>query len=126
MNLLTIIEKWHAGNGLIVGIVDALLIIAVAFLLDRVICSLARHGMKLSLAKNSNRSLTLYRLVRSVVHYTVAFVALVTILSRLGINVASILAAAGVLGLAVSFGAQSLIKDIFAGFFIMPWASTSP
>ncbi|HMM07039.1 MAG TPA: mechanosensitive ion channel family protein [Clostridiales bacterium] len=119
MELLTIIENWHTDGGILVGIVDAVVIIVVAFLLDRVICGLAKHGMKFSPAKNNNRGLTLYRLVRSVVHYTVAFVALVTILSKFGINVASILAAAGVLGLAVSFGAQSLIKDIFAGFFII-------
>ncbi len=119
MKLLTIIENWHSGGGLLVGIVEAVLIIAVAFLLDRFLCGLAKHGMMLSPAKNNNRSLTLYRLVRSVVHYTVAFVALVTILSKFGVNVASILAAAGVLGLAISFGAQSLIKDIFAGFFII-------
>lgn len=119
MNLLTIIENWYAGGGILVRILDVVIIIIVAFLLDRVICSLAKHGMKLNVAKNHNRSLTLYRLVRSVVHYTIAFVALVTILSKFGVNVASILAAAGVLGLAVSFGAQSLIKDIFAGFFII-------
>lgn len=119
MELLTIIENWHRGGGILVGIVDAAAIIAIAFFLDGVICTLAKHAMKLSPAKNNSRSLTLYRLVRSSVHYTVAFVALVTVLSKFGINVASILAAAGVLGLAVSFGAQSLIKDIFAGFFII-------
>lgn len=119
MNLFKILENWYEGGGMTVRLVDVVLIIVIGFLLDRLICGLAKHGMRLNLARSNNRNLTLYRLVRSVVHYTIAFVALVMILSKFGINVASILAAAGVLGLAVSFGAQSLIKDIFAGFFII-------
>jgi small conductance mechanosensitive channel len=119
MEFITIIENWYTAGGILVRILDIVLIIIGAFLLDRIICGLTKHGMRLNIAKNSNRSITLYRLVRSVVHYTIGFVALVTILSKFGVNVASILAAAGVLGLAVSFGAQSLIKDIFAGFFII-------
>jgi small conductance mechanosensitive channel len=46
-------------------------------------------------------------------------VATTLILSELGIAVAPILGAAGVIGLAVGFGAQSLVKDYFAGFFIL-------
>ena len=41
------------------------------------------------------------------------------ILSELGVSIAPILGAAGVVGLAVGFGAQSLIKDFFAGFMIL-------
>jgi moderate conductance mechanosensitive channel len=40
-------------------------------------------------------------------------------LSRWGVNIAPILAGAGVVGLAVGFGAQSLVKDIVTGFFIL-------
>jgi len=41
------------------------------------------------------------------------------VLSELGISIAPILAAAGVLGLAVGFGAQSLVKDYFSGLFLL-------
>ena len=41
------------------------------------------------------------------------------ILSNLGVNVSAILAGAGIVGLAVGFGAQSLVKDIITGFFII-------
>ena len=58
----------------------------------------------------------------SVVHYVLSIammlIALVMILSEVGIEIGPILAAAGVLGLAVGFGAQSLVKDIISGFFI--------
>ena len=41
------------------------------------------------------------------------------ILSNLGVNVTAILAGAGIVGLAVGFGAQSLVKDVITGFFII-------
>lgn len=120
MEIFTAIETWYDGGGITVRLLDIAIIIIIAFLLDRLICGLTNRYMRVKVAKGeNNRKVTLYRLVRSVVHYTIAFLALVTILSKLGVNVASILAAAGVIGLAVSFGAQSLIKDIFAGFFII-------
>ena len=51
---------------------------------------------------------------------TVIFSIVITMaLSRWGINIAPILAGAGVVGLAVGFGAQSLVKDIVTGFFIL-------
>ncbi|MEG1496676.1 MAG: mechanosensitive ion channel family protein [Clostridiales bacterium] len=71
------------------------------------------------LGQNTPRRLTLNHLINSVIKYVVAFIVIIIILGQLGINVASILAAAGVVGLAVSFGAQALVKDIFTGFFII-------
>ena len=42
------------------------------------------------------------------------------VLSRMGINIAPVFAGAGVIGIAVGFGAQTLIRDIFSGaFFLM-------
>jgi small-conductance mechanosensitive channel len=47
------------------------------------------------------------------------FVAVLMILGQIGVNVAPILASAGVLGLAVGFGAQNLVKDLVSGFFLI-------
>jgi moderate conductance mechanosensitive channel len=47
------------------------------------------------------------------------FVAILMILGQIGVNVAPILASAGVLGLAVGFGAQNLVKDLVSGFFLI-------
>ena len=58
----------------------------------------------------------MFRYIASVI---IVVIATVLILSELGIAVAPILGAAGVIGLAVGFGAQSLVKDYFAGFFIL-------
>ncbi len=65
------------------------------------------------------RVATLERVFRHVATIVIFVVAGTLVLDALGISVAPILATAGVAGLAVGFGAQSLIKDYFTGFFIL-------
>lgn len=62
---------------------------------------------------------TLGRVVRYLVAVVVSLVAGMLVLAEIGISVAPILGAAGVVGLAVGFGAQSLVKDYFTGFFLL-------
>jgi len=66
-----------------------------------------------------SRRLTLVPLIRSFLQYLVYFGATVSILYTLDINPTPILAGAGILGVAVGFGAQTLINDIVCGFFIL-------
>src|ERR1043165_7224801 len=47
------------------------------------------------------------------------FVAVLTVLAEIGVNVAPLLASASVIGLAVGFGAQNLVKDVVSGFFLI-------
>lgn len=49
----------------------------------------------------------------------ILFIGLMTLLQQLNVNVTPILASAGVVGIAVGFGAQSLIRDLFSGFLIL-------
>lgn len=65
------------------------------------------------------RAATLGRVFRYLVAVVMSLVAGVLVLSEVGISVAPILGAAGVAGLAVGFGAQSLVKDYFTGFFLL-------
>lgn len=78
-------------------------------------------GKAMKRRKNaSRRNDTLAALLKSVLTYTVSFLALVTVLQTgFAIDMTSILAAAGVLGVAVGFGAQTLVKDIISGFFLL-------
>jgi len=62
---------------------------------------------------------TLSKLLKSLLSYIMYFIAVITILDIFAVPVASVLAGAGILGLAVGFGAQSLVKDIITGFFII-------
>ncbi|MFN8509013.1 MAG: mechanosensitive ion channel family protein [Deinococcaceae bacterium] len=65
------------------------------------------------------RATTLRDIVRSTLRVSVFTVAGIEVLQNLGINATTLLAGVSVLGLAISFGAQSLIKDLLTGFFIL-------
>lgn len=71
------------------------------------------------ITEETKRTKTLLRLLRQAI--TVAFwlTAGLMILRELGINIAPILAGAGIVGLALGFGAQNLVRDIISGFFII-------
>ena len=71
------------------------------------------------LSTSERREETLSRLLDNVLSYVVYFIAFMMILSVLGIDVKALIAGAGVVGLAVGFGAQSLVKDVISGFFII-------
>ena len=65
------------------------------------------------------RAETLGRVFRYLAAVVISLVAGMLVLAELGVSVAPILGAAGVVGLAVGFGAQSLVKDYFTGFFLL-------
>jgi small conductance mechanosensitive channel len=65
------------------------------------------------------RAETLGRVFRYLAAVVVSMIAGMLVLGEMGISLAPILGAAGVVGLAVGFGAQSLVKDYFTGFFIL-------
>ena len=62
---------------------------------------------------------TLMSVLWTIVAGLVWFTAVLTILGQVGVNVTPILASAGVVGLAVGFGAQNLVKDFVSGFFLI-------
>jgi moderate conductance mechanosensitive channel len=68
---------------------------------------------------SERREATLLKLLQNILSYVVYFIAFLMVLSTLTIDVGAILAGAGIVGLAVGFGAQSLVKDIITGFFII-------
>jgi small conductance mechanosensitive channel len=65
------------------------------------------------------RTQTLGSIMRYVLMIAILIVAAITVLKELGVEIAPVLAAAGIVGLAVGFGAQSLVKDVISGFFIL-------
>lgn len=75
--------------------------------------------LKGPLRKSERREKTLVKLLENALKYIVYFSAIIAILSEFKFDVKGLLAGAGVLGLAVGFGAQSLVKDVISGFFII-------
>lgn len=100
-------------------------IIGVAYFLNRLSKQLivklrdqlnARSADNIEEVKRLN---TLSMVLRYIVTTVIMAITIVEILHELGISIAPVLAAAGVVGLAVGFGAQSLVKDYFNGFFLL-------
>ena len=69
--------------------------------------------------KRISRANTLIPLLQSVSKYVVFFIAGVMVLKELGVDTTGIIASAGVVGLAIGFGAQSLVKDVLSGAFLL-------
>lgn len=67
----------------------------------------------------SFRGTTIANLINSMIKYLAFIIAIFLILSAWGVQTPTLLAGAGIIGLAISFGAQSLIEDIFSGLFII-------
>ncbi len=94
-------------------------------LVDRVTQRAARGVLpdnladSVSVARRKQRSAAMSTVLKSVITALLIAIALTMILSELGVNIAPIIASAGILGLAVGFGAQSLVKDVVSGLFIL-------
>lgn len=69
--------------------------------------------------RRSVRIETLKNVVDSTLRVAIVVMSLIALLQVVGINAVSLLAGVSVLGIAVGFGAQSLVKDLFTGFFIL-------
>jgi small-conductance mechanosensitive channel len=115
------VTQWNQATHTLVRIV---LIVVVAWivmaLLQRTIRLFRqRIAARLDDREAVKRAETLGRVFRYVVAVVVSLVAGMLVLSELGISLAPILGAAGVAGVAIGFGAQSLVKDFFSGFFIL-------
>lgn len=70
-------------------------------------------------AAAASRMDTLIPLVRNLLLVLLAIVVLMIVLSYVGVNIGPLLASAGVVGIALGFGAQTLVRDIFSGFFFL-------
>ncbi|WP_412062981.1 mechanosensitive ion channel family protein [Rubrivirga sp. IMCC45206] len=69
--------------------------------------------------KRRQRVLTTADLLGSVARYVVWAITIVTVLAIIGFDIRALLAGAGIAGLAIGFGAQTLVKDVISGFFLL-------
>ncbi len=91
-----------------------------ARILIRITITAVNRLIKLQTVKmDERRRNTLLSLLDNMIRYTIYFIFAVESLSSLNIHVETLLAGAGIAGLALGFGAQSLIKDVLTGFFII-------
>ena len=125
MEILTILQT-HLGEwqDLAATVLHVLIILVLAWLALRLSRkALARLRLHMQQDENdierNKRLKTLEQVFRYVVAVIITLITGMLVLSEMGISIAPILATAGVLGIAIGFGAQSLVKDYFNGLFLL-------
>lgn len=110
---------WLSTSGLRIVLIVALAFVAlkIARLLSkRILAPIIGEGLE---EETRKRAQTLNSLIRYLFTVVITAVAVMMILGEFGVELGPILAAAGIVGLAVGFGAQNLVKDVISGFFIL-------
>ncbi len=106
--------------GKIIAIVFIILSIKIILsVINKIIDRTLRDKKQTNYFINNKRANTIGILLKKLVKYILYFIGTLTILDMFGIKTTSILATAGVGGLAIGFGAQSLVRDVITGFFII-------
>lgn len=104
-------------------IILQLIIIWIGFLIARGIAkrliSRSFDRMRQREKMSEGRAITLERLLLNVISYTLVFILVVVIFGIFGLPIGGLIAGAGIIGLAIGFGAQGLVSDVVTGFFIL-------
>ncbi|WP_227875779.1 mechanosensitive ion channel domain-containing protein [Kushneria konosiri] len=126
--VLTVLDAWKAfdlpgwltsdsGAETIGMIVHVAIILLIATLIWTVVASFIEHRLSAASAPSA-REQTLLSLFRNAILILIVTMTLLIVLSQIGINIGPLIAGAGVVGLAIGFGAQKLVQDIITGVFI--------
>src|SRR6478672_7258333 len=115
------LSNWFFGSGL-----KILLIVLLAYALVRVTALVVRRfeyemslGTDLDAVERGKRARTLGSVVQNATTALVVGIALLMVLKLLDLDITPVLTGAGVAGLAIGFGAQTLVRDIISGFFLI-------
>ncbi|AIO18190.1 putative MscS family protein YkuT [Candidatus Izimaplasma bacterium HR1] len=120
LEFLTNPTGWNINDILAQVIVTSAMIvlwIIAGIILLRVLKIVIYKSMRVE--KNGARALTVSKLLNSIVKYVVWFIIILLILGELNVNITPFIASAGVVGLAIGFGAQEIVRDFISGFFII-------
>jgi small-conductance mechanosensitive channel len=129
--LLVVLQAWDVGSfawfdtdlgrraiGIVLSVAAVLGVALAAW--EIFSAAIERHLSTLAASPSSRtRRRTLLPLLRTAMLCIIVIMATLIVLSQIGINIAPLLAGAGVVGLAIGFGSQALVKDIITGLFIL-------
>ena len=116
LDVTTIIEN------ILTKVISLLLLLIVFYIAKKMLHTMVQRIVKPSLKMSHHdvgRQKTILRLLENVFNYTLYFFLLYCILSILGLPVSSLLAGAGIAGVAIGMGAQGFLSDVINGFFIL-------
>jgi small-conductance mechanosensitive channel len=126
-SIAALIARWTSLDPAVAGLLARLIAIAltaamlwaayvvVTGVVNRVV---ARYAVKPG-APHGARLRTVASLLENLARWFIAFVSLVIVLRELGVDVQALIVSAGVVGVALAFGAQSLVRDVITGFFLL-------
>lgn len=123
-NLIQTIDyyfKDSSGNLNIFGKIGKIIIILIAvkivsYLISKIVDKFLKNRAELKFFTNNKRATTIGGILKNIIKYTLYFIGIIMILDVFNVNTTSIIATAGIGGLAIGFGAQSLVKDVITGF----------
>ncbi len=115
------ILKWLTSSGLrvVLILVGALVAVRLATFITRRVENAFEDNDPSTMNEREKQAATLGKVIRNITRILVWGVAVMMVLKELGIDIGPILAGVGLMGLAVGFGAQSLVKDFLAGMFVL-------
>lgn len=129
--IVALLEGWHLGildfvqsdaGGTLMAVLTRILIVVFAGFIAWELANIVIEG-KLNAASPrkalGQRGRTLLQFLRNVVMVVILLMVTLIVLSEIGVDIGPLLAGAGVIGLAVGFGAQTLVKDVITGLFIL-------
>ncbi|MDO5027826.1 MAG: mechanosensitive ion channel [Bacillota bacterium] len=105
-------------NQMLLDLIDLVLTLVILYLVAKIISYVAIKLLKKTKI-NEKVLKTTINLIKNVINVVFVIMALVTILDFFGVNTSSLIATAGIGGVALAFGAQSLVKDVISGLFIL-------
>jgi len=117
--ILEAVLEWlkESGVRILLIIVLAMIVIRIGrVIVNRIFRQISKDASDGEMKKRAD---TLSSIIRYVLNISILVIMLIMILGEFGIAIGPILAAAGIVGLAVGFGAQNLVQDVISGFFIL-------
>lgn len=121
------LNKNQMMRGLIKNVlISRLITIGLAILIGFILIRLAKKGLNKVLNKNQTSKVgntgkveTISKLLYSIIKFSIIFIVTNIILDSVGINTSSLIATAGIGGIAIAFGSQTIIQDFIMGIFIV-------
>ncbi len=119
-----VLDLYNSVDGILASVLKIVIVLALAWLLIRSAQRGTRRWMKRfedlpDLHPRRQRAYTVSGLITSTVRYIVWPVVIIVFLAELNIDIAALIATAGIAGLAIGFGAQTFVKDVISGIFLL-------
>lgn len=124
-NILDSVSSWAANNQLVIVHIAVTVLVAIIvtrfgeMIIGKAVTKAVQPAKHKSKAEERKREQTITHIISGALKILVWPLTIISILGQVGIEIAPLLAGVGIMGVALGFGAQSLVKDVIAGLFII-------